>query len=74
MSVMKHLYLSQLRPMDGQQADPPETESRETETETPKLPHRSHPNQESLLEAIHDAAYHQAMDDAMDAVSWGGAK
>jgi hypothetical protein len=52
MSVMKHLYLSQLRPMDGQQADPPETESRETETETPKLPHRSHPNQQPLFAGV----------------------
>jgi len=56
MSAMKRLALSRLRPMDGQQADRPETESDEaTTTETPMLPHRSqrvHPNQQPLFTGV----------------------
>ena len=68
MSSMKEVYLNQLLPMDGQQADPPETAEAETETKP------VHPNQQCLVLAIRDAEYHQDMDDAMDAVNWGVAK
>lgn len=53
MSWKTERFLAMLRPMDGQQADRPETEpAEETTTETPMLLHRSqrvHPNQQPLF-------------------------
>ena len=50
MSWKTDAYLRQLRPMDGQQADRPETEPVERPTtETPMLPHQSHPAQQPLF-------------------------
>ena len=53
MSFKTDFYLSLLRPMEGQQADRPETEPDETTTtEPPMHPHRSQPSnpeQQSLF-------------------------
>ena len=53
MSWKTERFLGQLRPMDGQQADRPETEPVERPTtETPMLPHRSQPKQQSLFPGV----------------------
>ncbi len=44
MSSMKDVYLNQLRPMDGQQADPPEPKR-----ETKLVVVKKHPAQQSLF-------------------------
>ena len=67
MSSMKEVYLNQMLPMDGQQADPPETA--EAETETKPVVITTHPNQQPLFTAdrtVFDAAFSEWFD--------GGAK
>ena len=50
MSSMKEVYLNQMLPMDGQQADPPETA--EAETETKPVVITTHPNQQPLFAGV----------------------